>query len=339
MRVGKLPYPLLEKLLAKARLDARVVVGPQVGEDAAVIEFGPNYLVAKTDPITFTSDLIGWYAVNINANDIAAMGAQPKWFMISLLLPESASEKDVEQIFDQTLSACQSLDISLVGGHTEITYDLDRPIVVGCMLGEVERDQLVTSAGAHPGDDIIITSGIAIEGCSILALEAGDRMRQAGVGEEIIAEAKQYLFEPGISVVEEARLACRSAQVTSLHDPTEGGLATGLYEVGKASGVGMVVEREAIPILPACQVICQALDLNPLGLIASGCLIITLSPEETPKLLAAFANSGKEAARIGQVAKAEREIKIIEDGEEHNLPVSEQDEVARFLSQGGPQAP
>ena len=133
LKVGKLPPEILGRLLAGTPCtDPRVVVGPRIGEDAAVIDFGATYLVAKTDPITFATDRIGWYAVNINANDVAAMGARPKWFLATLLLPEgSADEGLAEGIFNDIVASCAGLGISLVGGHTEITAGLERPILVG----------------------------------------------------------------------------------------------------------------------------------------------------------------------------------------------------------------
>ena len=163
LEVGKLPNELLSQLLAKVgHRDPRVLVEPKVGEDAAVIDMGQRLLVAKSDPITFASDLIGWYAVHINANDVACMGAKPCWFLATILLPQGASEELAGNIFDQILDACQAMEIELVGGHTEITYRLERPIVVGAMLGEVERDRLVTGSGARPGDALILPKGIAI---------------------------------------------------------------------------------------------------------------------------------------------------------------------------------
>jgi hydrogenase maturation factor len=144
--------------------DLRVVLGPGIGRDAAVIDNGgQKLLVAKTDPITFAADLIGWYAVNINANDIACMGARPAWLMTTVLLPESSTPELAENIFDQVLDACAALGIELVGGHTEITYRLDRPIVVAALLGEVERERLVRPEGARPGDALILTKGIAMK--------------------------------------------------------------------------------------------------------------------------------------------------------------------------------
>ena len=163
---GKLPPKLLDELLARhSRPDPRVVLGPRAGEDAAIIDMGDRYLVAKTDPITFATDEIGWYAVNVNANDVACCGAVPKWFLATLLLPEQRTDAAlVERVFAQIADACAALDVTLCGGHTEITYGLDRPIVVGQMLGEVAPDACLSTSGARPGDALILTKGIAVEG-------------------------------------------------------------------------------------------------------------------------------------------------------------------------------
>ena len=131
--VGKLPPRILQALLAQCRVSrrSRVVLGPRFGEDAAVIDFGAKYLMAKTDPITFTSERIGWYAVNINGNDVATLGARPLWFLATLLLPEKATSLPlVRKIFGETLRACRELGVTLCGGHTEITRGIDRPIML-----------------------------------------------------------------------------------------------------------------------------------------------------------------------------------------------------------------
>ncbi len=329
--MGKLPAEFLGKLLGRLPgTDPRVVVGPRIGEDAAVIDFGDAYLVAKTDPITFATDLIGWYAVNINANDVACMGARPRWFLATALLPEGVEPALVEGIFDQLIDACARLGVSLVGGHTEVTYGLDRPVIVGCMLGEVSRDGLVTSAGARPGDVIVVTKGVAIEGTAVLAREAADLLRQRGVPEAVIKRARNFLFDPGISVVRDAALAKAAAPVTSFHDPTEGGLATGLVEVAVASGVGFEVEAEKVPVLPECRVVCEALGLDPLGLLASGCLVITVPEAGVTQLLAALAEAGIRAFAIGRVLPAEAGYRLVVQGQVRPWPHFERDEVARF---------
>ena len=138
MRIGKLPPDLLHRLLSDAPItDPRVLIGPGIGEDAAVIYISEDrVLVAKTDPITFASDEIGWYSVHVNANDIAATGAEPRWFLATLLVPENMPESQIEKAFRQIADTCKDIGVSLVGGHTEVTYDIRRPIVMGAMLGE-----------------------------------------------------------------------------------------------------------------------------------------------------------------------------------------------------------
>ena len=330
--VGKLPGTLLKKLLDKINIkDEQVILGPSIGEDVAVIRLGGKLLVAKTDPVTFATDLIGWYAVNVNANDIATMGVPPRWFLATVLLPEQCTGKEAEEIFDQILSACNSLGITLVGGHTEISYGFKRPVIVGCMLAEAEDRPLITTAGAKPGDDIVITKGIAIEGTALIAREAGQKLLSPVLDKGLLKRATNYLFSPGISVLKEALIASSTAKVNSMHDPTEGGLATGLREIAQAAQVGILVEETKIPVLAECRAICDKLALNHLGLLASGAMIITLPSFETPGLLEALHEDKIEATLIGKVVGPEEGIKIRSARGTQELPQFERDELARFL--------
>lgn len=334
MEIGKFPPQLLEKLLSRPGIaDPRVLLGPRIGEDAAVIDMGERLLVAKSDPITFATDEIGWYAVQVNANDVACTGGVPRWFLATLLVPESFTEGQAEAIHAQVLDACTAMDVSLVGGHSEVTFGLDRPIMLGTMLGEVEREHLVTTGGAREGDSIVITKGVAIEGTSVLARESEAELRAAGVSPQAIAVAREYLSHPGISVVPEARIACSVAEVHSLHDPTEGGLVTGLREVALASGMGLAVEESSIPVLPECMEVCQALHLDPLGLLASGCLIITLPAIQVPPLLRALAEAGINGWEVGQVIAPEEGLVMIGYEGEVELPTFPRDELARYISE------
>lgn len=330
--MGKLPSALLGRFLNKIQpKDQSVVLGPAIGEDVAVIRFGSKLLVAKTDPVTLAIDLIGWYAVNVNANDIATLGVKPRWFLASVLLPENCSDKDAENIFDQILAACNSLDITLVGGHTEITYGLNRPIIVGCMLAEEEDQPIITTSGTKIGDDIVLTKGIAIEGTALLAREVGALLLERELSPVLLKRAANFLFTPGISVLKEALIAHTNTDVHSMHDPTEGGLATGLWEVTVAAKVGILVEEDKIPILPECKEICDKLGLNPLGLLASGSLIITLPPSDTPKLLSVLKEAGISAAVVGKVVKPEEGLKMHTAKGIEPLPQFARDELARFL--------
>jgi hydrogenase maturation factor len=333
LELGKFPPDLLEKLLAKTTLlDPRVLVGPKLGEDAAIIDMGEQLLVAKSDPVTFATDLIGWYAVQVNANDVACTGGVPKWFLATILVPESFSPIEAEGVFDQVLDACQALGVTLIGGHSEVTYGIDRPIIMGSMLGEVAREQLVRTGGAREGDSIVITKGIAIEGTALLARDCAEALRQAGVDEEVIRQASTFLTNPGISVITDARVATASAQVHSLHDPTEGGLITGLREIAQASGLGLAIEADSVPVLPECQTICRALGLDPLGLLASGTLLITLPAGEVPALLSALEKEGILGWEIGQMIAPEEGLIMIGSEGEVPLPEFSRDELARYFA-------
>ncbi|MEE8420966.1 MAG: AIR synthase-related protein, partial [Dehalococcoidales bacterium] len=243
--------------------------------------------------------------------------------------------QEAENIFDQVLQACNALDISLVGGHTEITHGLKRPIIAGCMLGEADNNRVITTSGAKPGDDIVLTKGLAIEGISVLGREAGQRLLAAGLAEDLIQRAADYLYSPGISVIKEALIAVKTANISAMHDPTEGGLATGLREIAGAARVGIVVDEAMIPILPECREICDRLWLDPLGLLASGALLITLPSPETAGLMAALRENSISAAVIGSVVEAAEGIQMNTAKGRRELPFFQRDELARFLSGSG----
>ena len=171
--IGKLRAGTLQAIFDKHQFkDPRVVVGPRVGEDAAVIDMGDRYLIATSDPITFATAEVGWYALHVNANDIVVRGARPRWFLATLLLPAgSTTEASVDGLFAELHAACDELEVTLVGGHTEVTHGLDRPIIAGTMLGEVEKDRLVTTSGARVGDAVVMTKGVPLEGAAIIARE------------------------------------------------------------------------------------------------------------------------------------------------------------------------
>ena len=334
MKQGKFPPELLERLLATVPLeDERVLLGPGIGEDAALIDMGDRVLVAKSDPVTFASDLIGWYAVHVNANDIACSGATPRWFLATLLAPPGFEEAQAEEVFGQLLEACASLGVTLVGGHSEITSTVSKPVIAGFMLGEVEKGKYVTTSGAVQGDSIVVTKGVAIEGTALLARDSGEMLTQAGVESAVVARAGELLFSPGISVVKDALTACAATEVHSLHDPTEGGLATGLAEVARAASVGLAVEEGSIPVLPECMDICEALGLSPLGLLASGALVITLAPENVPKLMSALEKEGIDSYEIGHVTDPEEGVSMISTTSHElvPLPTFDRDELARWL--------
>ncbi len=319
--------------------DSGVLVGPQYGEDAAVIDIGhgdAELLVCKADPITFATDEIGSYAVHVNANDVAAMGARCRWFMPTVLLPDGlATESLARGIASDIMAAASSIGVAVVGGHTEVTVGLQRPIVAGAMLGTVGPGGLVTSGGALPGDALILTGGAAIEGTSVLARELG-HVLSGELSEDELELARGFLHDPGISVVEHARMAASTPGVHAMHDPTEGGVATGLYELAAASDVGMVVERENVPIHELTRRLCDVLGLDPMGLIASGSLLIAIEADSASGLVAALHRAGVPAAVVGHTTSKGEAVTLVGPDGARPLSPYTQDEVARALAEWQP---
>jgi hydrogenase expression/formation protein HypE len=331
-RVGKLNTDLLGELVSGIkRKDPRVVVGPKVGEDAAVIDIGDKYLISTTDPITFTSYRIGWYMVNVNANDIATMGGTPKWLLASIFLPENKTDSTlVKEIFRDIEKAADELGIAICGGHTEITKGLDRPIISGHMLGEVDKNKLVTNSHARVGDEIILTKGIAIEGMALLARER-EKELSGKYGKRFVDKVKNFLHDPGISVVAEAHIANQAADIRAMHDPTEGGLATGLFELTKVSNTGVIIYEDKIQYLEETRILCSEYKLDPLGVIASGALLIVVDPSDKDAVLSKLLQNDIACSVIGKLTDKEDGLKIITDGEERELPFFEVDEITRVI--------
>lgn len=326
---GKLPAHHLERLLASLHVDdPRVVVPARIGEDAAVIDMGGHYLVAASDPITFAADRVGWYAVHVNANDVAVMGARPRWFLVVLLLPDRADAALPEAIMADIGEACAGLGVTICGGHTEVTPGLERPIVVGHMLGEVAKARLVTKTAIQSGDRIVLTRGVAIEGTAILARERHEQLA-ACMDAAHLRAAQELLFRPGISVVGAALCAAGLEGVRAMHDPTEGGLVNALFELAAPSGLGVRVEETRIPIFEETRRVCAALGLDPLCLLASGALLIVVTPEAAESLLSRLQAEGIDAAAIGEVRPSGDGICLRRNGLDVALERPVQDEIAR----------
>jgi hydrogenase maturation factor len=330
--VGKLPPEILARMLATApNLDERLVLGPGVGLDCAVLDLGSTLLVFKSDPITFATDEIGWYAVQVNANDIATTGATPAWFLMTLLLPgDNTDAALVEQIGQQVFEACKSIRVSVIGGHTEITHGLERPIVVGTMIGEVARENLITPQGARTGDRLLLTKGVPVEATSILAREFPHKLHGLLCEAEIV-QARDYLQDPGISVLKDARLATQAGSVTAMHDPTEGGLASALWELAEASGMQISFDPGAVLVPDLAQRICQMFEIDPLSAIASGALLLTAPAGDAERICQALVKEGIPCVQIGRVEKGKPEVWKMTDSGKELLERPKRDEIARVF--------
>ena len=338
LRVGKLKHDFLKELLPTENKNVDLVVGPQLGEDAAVIKLGDNYLVATSDPITFATEDIGWYVVCVNSNDIAAMGAVPKWLLVTLLLPEDATTPAmVRDIMAQLTQACAEFDIALCGGHTEVTPAVTQPVVIGQMMGVTHKNALFTSADARVGDTLILTKGLGIEATAIIAREREAQLREK-CDAQFLEQAKNYLTNPGISVLKDAQIAIATGGVHAMHDVTEGGVSTAAYELATAAGLGVVLYSDKLigsPILYAdiTRTLCDMFALNPLGVISSGAMLIASEPEKCETICQALDTAGINADIIGEFLPSEDGF-WLEDttGPRQPLPIFETDEIAKLFS-------
>ncbi len=274
---GKLPADLLQKALSGPALaDPSVLVGAAVGEDAAAVDIrGEEVLVLSSDPVTLAAGSLSRYAVLVNANDVAAGGATPRWLVATLLFPPGSTASEIVALMTQIQAECVQNGISLVGGHTEVTDAVSRPLVVGTMAGTARRDDLLDKRLMRQGDRILLTKAVAVEGTGLIAGDFEERLLAAGMTAAEVAGCAVFLER--ISILEEARIARSFAGVTAMHDVTEGGLATAVRELGAAGGRRLRLHLDRIPIYPQTARICDILGIDPLGLIGSGSLLITVA--------------------------------------------------------------
>jgi len=302
---GKLPQELLDDFLGEHDFsDASVLNWPGIGEDTAAVDAADEEVIVITsDPITFATDAIGEYAVLVNANDIVTSGGTPRWFLTTLLFPVNTTASEIRAVMAELASVSKRAGVTLCGGHTEITDGVTRTIVNGMMIGSVRRDEFLDKKDMRPGDRILLTKGVAIEGTALIAREFEPQLIAAGVEPEIIARAQDFLSL--ISVREEGRIAAGVDGVKALHDITEGGIATALEEFSISGGFGIEVQMDQIPLSPETAAVCAPFDIDPLGLIGSGSLLICCRPDALAQLQRALESASIDVAVIGMVTGGE----------------------------------
>lgn len=330
---GKIPPVLLGAVCRQlGARDPAVIVGPAFGEDAAVIDLGSQCLVLKSDPVTFTTAEIGWYAVHVNANDIAVMGARPRWFQPTIIVPPGSAPAVVRGIARDIHRAARGLGVAVTGGHTEVSDAVRRPIVAGDMQGLVARDKLIRSSGARPGDVVLMTKWAGIEGTAILAREhRRTAIRVLGPGAQ--ASAARFHRRPGISVVADAHTAAAHG-ATAMHDPTEGGVAMGLYELAAASGCRLTVDLDEIPVHSHTRRLCEHFGLDPLRLIGSGALLAAVGAENAAGLVGALAARRTPVHVIGR-AEPGHGIEARRNGRRVPFLWSHRDELTKLVDRSG----
>jgi hydrogenase expression/formation protein HypE len=332
---GKFPNDLLEEYLGELRfVDHSVLIKPGVGEDIAALDVqGEQILVLKSDPITFVTDTIGPYLVMVNANDVATSGARPRWLLATLLFPVGETPSAVLHTLRELRETCEDWGIQLCGGHIEITDAVTRPVLSGMMAGTVDASGLIDKQTMNHGDRVLLSKAVAVEGTSILAREFGNKLIEQGMTAAEVETCRGFLAH--IGVLTEARISARREGVTAMHDVTEGGLATALWELSVAGGHRIRVQKDRIPVYPLTAKACGILGLDPLGLIGSGSLLVCCAPAEAAALAEEIERAGVEITDIGEVLEEGQGIEATADGRPTEWPRFEVDELARFLEHGG----
>ena len=326
LKVGKVPRDVLSNVLSVIdwTSDRSVLLGPGEGLDAAVIEINGKKLVMASDPVTGAGSRAGFYAVHVNANDVAVLGARPRWMLLTILLPKGSEAEEAVKIERDAVGAASPLGVTVVGGHTEVTPGLRNPIVSGAMVGTVEKT-LVLPNGARQGDVILVTKWIGLEGTSIVAWHKREDLSKE-FGRKFVRRALG--FSGMVSVVREA-LKAAELGVNAMHDPTEGGLANGLHEMADAAGVGFRIWEDKIPLREETIKICEFYDLDPLSLLSSGSLLISAPKDLVPSLTREIKKLGIKITVIGEFTREGRTI--VRNGVEHELPRPEMDEVWKIV--------
>ncbi len=311
MNVGKPRREILESMVFKyvGVNDPDVVQGPAFGEDAGIVRLGNGYLVTHTNPITTASRRIGWLAVNVAANDVAVRGARPRWAELVVLTPPNSHEGLVDGIMSDADKAAKAIGISIIGGHTEYTPGLPRPIVISTVIGYTDK-RIVTTKGARLEDLVIVAGCIGGEGASVIAWDFPHLLAERGLGSDVISEARKFIER--VSVVEAAlRIA---PYASSMHDLTEGGLLEGLYEVSIASGIRLAIDPSLIQLNPVVAAVTRALNIDPLKLLSSGSLIATIPEPYVDRAVNSLLEIGIPCSVIGKAVGGEPGVVLSSGG-------------------------
>lgn len=310
MKIGKVPENVLKRSVFKQIHTRRpeVVLGAGVGEDCAAVKLAPDeVLVLSTDPITGTTQDIGSLAIQITVNDLASSGAEPVGVLLTVLLPESVEESDLKKMMAQVEEACAKENVQVMGGHTEVTAVVNQPVITVCGVGKVKEGHLVSTAGARPGMDIVVTKWIGIEGTSILAKEKEEQLKTR-FSVPFLEKAKS--MDVYISVRSEAAVAVLSG-VSAMHDVTEGGIFGALWEMAEASGVGLEIDLKRIPIRQETVEICEFFGINPYQLISSGCML--MATKDGNHLVRELEKAGIPATVIGKATEGNDRVLLNEE--------------------------
>jgi len=325
MKIGKVDNETLERLVLGriGKVRDEVIVGPGIGEDCAVLDFGEFECVLSTDPITASVSRVGMLAVHISCNDVASNGVEPLAIMLTVLLPPSVTEEEVGEIACQADEAAKELGIQIIGGHTEVTDTVTQPLISAVAIGRAPR-RSGKSPAACEGDLLVVTKKLALEGTAIAAMRREKDLKPY-LSEEELSRAENMI--ENISVVREGVIAGR-AGVKAMHDVTEGGVLGAVWEVCRRAGVGAEIDAAELPFDDVTMTICALLGLDPMRLISSGSMLMCVSQGQWDNMKPALSDAGIDANIIGRITDTKCGIKLImKNGEREEVGPPGPDEI------------
>ncbi len=331
--LGKVPPRILEEFVFSnlGARNRRIICGPAIGLDNAVVTLDGIKVIVSSDPITGAKENLGRLGVIVSTNDVALTGARPEFLTIVLILPPKTREDDIGRIMAEASKEARKLGVSIIGGHTEYSSRVTNPIFIGTSIGWTKRRRLISSSGAKAGDDLIVVGEAGVEGTSILASDLKEKLLKKGMNPSKIERATRLVSR--LSIVKPSLISADYA--SAMHDPTEGGILGGIYEICEASRKGCIIDLSSIPINQETREICGRLGLDPLKLISSGCLLTTSKSRYSQRLMKELRKAGFKAKVIGKII-ADRKRRIgLSRGKEMAIDELPQDELWRALAQLG----
>ncbi|WP_353893485.1 AIR synthase family protein [Proteinivorax hydrogeniformans] len=327
MKIGKIPSDVLKRIIYSNITTQRpeVLVRPGIGEDCSVVDFGDYNAVLSTDPITGTTSDIGSLAVHINCNDIASNGVEPLGIMLTVLAPPGTTEDDLAKVMADANEAASSINVEILGGHTEITAAVNQMVISGTAIGRQLKDKVILSKGAQVGDAVIMTKHAGLEGASIISSDLEEKLKSTLTADEI---KNAQSFAKDISVVKEGVIAGKLG-TSSMHDVTEGGILGALWELAEASQLGIEVFLDKILLKKETKTICEVFSIDPFRLISSGVMIMTISEDKVKLLLDSLRSEKIDATVIGKITEKDRVV--VKDDEALRLDPPDSDELYKVV--------
>lgn len=328
MKVGKVPNDILQKIiLDKIRNNRKeVLIRPKIGEDCCAVDFGGNACVLSCDPVTGAVNEVGRIAVHVSCNDIASCGVEPIGLVAAILAPPGTTEGEIEAVMEQLSETACSVNVDIIGGHTEITSAVNRFVIVTTAVGRALKGRVLTTSGARAGNDVVMTKTAGVEGTAIIAFDKEKELIEA-LDKDTVERAKEFMG--CISVVKEGIIAGEYG-VDSMHDVTEGGILGAAWEIAEASGCGLCLYKEKIPVAYVTRKICEFYGIDPLKLISSGCMLMTC--DNGAKLVEKLSEAGINASVIGKMtADKGKRVLVGDEGEIEEIRQPESDELYKVV--------